>query len=65
MSDCKVDQGTCFHCPRVFMLNKCFVSKGKLLGFRFLKPNEDLVQKMTIGHPPQREENDSRTYHLP
>ena len=47
------------------MLNKCFVSKGKLLGFRFLKPNEDLVQKMTIGHPPQREENDSRTYHLP
>ena len=41
------------------MLNKCFVSKGKLLGFSFL--NEDPVRELTIGHPPQREEMNSRT----
>ena len=38
------------------MLNKCFLSKGKLLGFSFLKLNEDPVREMTICHPPQREE---------
>ena len=47
------------------MLNKCFVSKGKMLRFRFLKPNEDPVLEMTIGHPPQHEEKDPRTFHLP
>ena len=46
------------------MLNKCFVSKGKMLGFRFQKPNEDSVREMTIGHPPQREEKDPGTFHL-
>ena len=43
------------------MLNKCFISKGKLLGFSFYKPNEDPVREMTIGHPPQCEEMNPRT----
>ena len=48
------------------MSNKCYISKGKLLGFSFfLWPNEDSVREMTIGHPPQREERDPRTSHLP
>ena len=38
------------------MINKCFLSKGKLLGFSSLKLNEDPVREMTICHPPQREE---------
>ena len=37
------------------MLNKCFLSKEKLLGFSSLKLNEDPVREMTICHPPQRE----------
>ena len=43
------------------MLNKCFLSKGKLLGFSFLKLNEDPVREMTICHPPQYEEMNSGT----
>ena len=40
------------------MLNKCFVSKGKLLGFSFQRLNEDPIREMTICHTPQREEID-------
>ena len=47
------------------MLIKCHFPKGKIIGFSFLKLNEDPVREMTIGHPPQREEKDPRTYHLP
>ena len=47
------------------MLCKCCFSKGKILGFSFKKPNEDPVWEMTIGHPPQREEKDSRTSNFP
>ena len=38
------------------MLNNCFISKGKLLGFSFLKLNEDPIREITICHPPQRKE---------
>ena len=47
------------------MLNKCFLSKGKLLGFSFLKLNEDPVWELTIGYPPQCVEKDPRTSNLP
>ena len=46
------------------MLTKCNFSKGKIIRVQFLWPNEDLVQEMTIGHPPQREDKDPRTSHL-
>ena len=47
------------------MSNKCYISKGKLLGFLFLEPNEDSVREMTIGHPPQCEKKDPRNSQLP
>ena len=47
------------------MLIKCHFSKGKIIKVQFLWPNEDSVREITICHPPQREENDSRTSHLP
>ena len=48
------------------MLNKCFLSKGKLLGFSFfLKLNEDPVREMTICHSPQREEMNLGTSQFP
>ena len=47
------------------MSNKCYISKGNLLGFGFLVSHEDSVREMTINHPPQREERDSRTSQLP
>ena len=46
------------------MLNKCFLSKGKLLGFSFSMLNEDPVREMTIYHPPQREEMNPGTSQL-
>ena len=47
------------------MIGKCCFSKGKILGFSFLKLNEEPVREMTIGHPPQREEMNPRTSQLP
>ena len=47
------------------MLIKCYISKGKIIRVQFLQPNEDPIREMTIGHPPQREEKDPRTSHLP
>ena len=47
------------------MLIKCHFLKGKIIRVKFLRPNEDPVREMTIGHPPQCEEKDSRTSHSP
>ena len=47
------------------MISKCCFSKGKILGFCFLKLNEDPVREMTIGHPSQREEINSRNPQFP
>ena len=47
------------------MLIKCHFLEGKMIKVQFLRPNEDPVLEMTIGHPPQREEKDSRTSHSP
>ena len=47
------------------MLIKCYISKGKIIKVQFLQPNEDLVREITIGHPPESEEKDPRTSHLP
>ena len=47
------------------MLIKCHFSKGKIAKVQFLWPNEDSVRKMTICHPPQHEEKDPMTSHLP
>ena len=38
------------------MLNKCCFSKGKIIGFSFLKLNEDPVREMTVCHISQCEE---------
>ena len=35
------------------MLINCHFPKGKIIGFSFLKLNEDPVREMTIGHPSQ------------
>ena len=40
-------------------------SKGKIIRVQFLWPNEDPVRDLTICHPPQREEKDPGTSHLP
>ena len=47
------------------MLIKFHISEGKIIRVQFLWPNEDPVREMTICHPPQREEKDPRTSHLP
>ena len=47
------------------MLIKCHFLKGKIIRVQFLRPNEDSIREMTIGHPPQREEKDPRTSHSP
>ena len=45
------------------MSNKCYTSKGQLLGISFYSQNEDSVREMTIVHPLQHEEKDPRTSH--
>ena len=34
------------------MLIKCHFLKGKIIRVQILRPNEDPVREMTIGHPP-------------
>ena len=65
ISYCMVGLGGVFTCLGAFMLIKCHFSKGKIIRVQFLWPNEDPVREMTICHPPQCEEKDSRTSHLP
>ena len=47
------------------MLIKWHILKGKIIRVQFLRPNEDPIWEMTIGHPPQRAEKDPRTSHSP
>ena len=47
------------------MLINCYISKGKIIRVLFLQPNEVPVREMTIGHPPQHEEKDPRSSHVP
>ena len=61
---CRVDQRISFYCLETLMTNKCYISRGKLLGFGLIAKRRS-GSGITIDNSPQHEEKDQRISQLP